>query len=236
MKKILIILSITFILFANVKSETIKRNIEINILPVKKVKINGVLKHPRIADVSAKDKSPLHNLIPYPNGYYFISSDITKEEKVWLEKYTFPLSFTIEVKNVSSKNIKLYEEWCSWGYCNLKIVFSNWHHEYVITKKEGIWYRNFPAWHELKPGESFKIPVALSNHIWNGVNSVFKNSNSITSVRALYEQYDEYNKNFWNGSVSSKQYSAKELLLTLNFLSKEKSNNTSHESLLDELL
>lgn len=84
-----------------------------------------------------------------------------------------------------------------------------------MTKRPGLWYRNFPAHDTLAPGASVQIPVAFADHIWTGVDQVRSNACHIESVRALYEQYQ--GETDWGGSVSSPYYGAAELLPRFGF-------------------
>jgi hypothetical protein len=177
----------------------------------------------RISDISQRDPNPPDGVAYVPDKGILLFPNPTKEAKEWYDKYSFPLSLIVNIKNISDKELFLFQEWNSWGYYNLKFVFYDGFHEYWVTKKEGLWYRNFPSWNILKPGEFFNIPVALTTQIWNGIETTKDNSKKIVSIRALYEQHitgkigvfgrdDE-----WQGSVSSKYYSASAVLPDFRF-------------------
>lgn len=146
----------------------------------------------------------------------------TEEQiETWTKKYTALADLIVKVTNASDHELRLFEEWNSWGYCNLKFVFGDGVHEYWVIKQPGLWYRNFSSWHALAPGKSFQIPVAFADHIWSGLDLVRANTNLITSVRALYEQYQVpmlgRADDVWRGSISSTFYPAAELLPRFGF-------------------
>ena len=171
-----------------------------------------------IKDVSQRDGVPEGASIG-PRGVYF-PNGMTPELKKWKENYVAQVDFVVRVKNISDKTYRFFEEWNSWGYYNLKIVFGDGSHEYFVVKKPGNWYRNFASWHNLAPGESFQIPVAIVDHIWSGLSQVKAHTNEILSVRALYEQYKigiGPEENYWYGTQSSQYYSASKLLPRFGF-------------------
>lgn len=167
-----------------------------------------------VADISQRDPWP-EGIVGGPAGLRF-PDKMTSELQAWKERYTAQVDVVVKIKNTSSHEVRLFQEWNSWGYCNLKFVFDDGGHEYWVTKRPGLWYRNFPAWDTLTPGASILIPVAFADHIWDNVDQVRSNANQIASFRALYEQY---NSGFsaWNGSVSSEFYPAADLLPRFGF-------------------
>jgi len=189
-----------------------------------------------IGDMSARDEGPPTPVYGYgyKDGHMLFPKNISPELLAWKEKYTAQADLMVEIKNISSRNLSFFQEWNSWGFCNLKFVFSYRFHEYWVTKQPGIWYRNFPEWTHLAPGESFKIPVAFTERIWENVDKIKADSKMIIYFRALYEQYpstfpylkkwfvapEKYGSESWEGSVSSQVCSAKELLPRFNFKSK----------------
>ena len=180
-----------------------------------------------IMDVSQRDPFP-EGAMGSPRGISF-PNGLTPELEKWRDKYTAQVDLIAEIRNISSHDLRLFEEWNSWGYCNLKFVFTDGFHEFWVTKQPGLWYRNFSSFHTLAPGKSLQIPVALVGHIWTGLDVVNTNASHIVSVRALYEQYQTpmfgVSKYVWRGSVSSPLYPAAKLLPRFGFLKSE-----SHEA------
>ncbi len=174
---------------------------------------------------SASQSDPIPKGVMLGPRGVFCPAGSTPELEKWKEKYAAQVNVIVEITNTSAQELRLFEEWNSWGYCNLKFVFGNGFHEYWVTKQPGTWYRNFSSWHTLAPGESFQIPVAFAEHIWSGLDQVRTNATGITYVRALYEQYQApmlgSAKGVWRGSVSSSFYPAAALLPRFGFRTSE---------------
>lgn len=171
-----------------------------------------------ITDISQRDPIP-DGVMVGPRGVFFPDGPTPELEK-WKKKYAAQVDLIVEVQNTSARELRLSEEWNSWGYCNLKFVFENGFHEYWVTKQPRLWYRNFSSFHTLKPGESFQIPVAFADHIWSGLDQVRTNASEISAVRAVYEQYNSAfgpPEDYWHGSQSSRYYPAAELLPRFGF-------------------
>ncbi len=171
-----------------------------------------------ITDVSQRDPIPEGAMVG-PRGVFFPDGS-TPELKKWKEKYAAQVDLIVEIRNISAREVRLFEEWNSWGYGNLKFVFTDGFHEYWVTKQPGLWYRNFSSFHTLEPGESFQIPVAFADHIWSGLDQVRTNASEIGAVRTVYEQYNVSfgpPEDYWRGSQSSRYCPAADLLPQLGF-------------------
>ncbi len=184
-----------------------------------------------ITDVSQRDPIPKGALLG-PRGVFF-PDGLTPELEKWKGEYAVQVDLIVEIRNTSARELRLFEEWNSWGYCNLKFVFEDGYHEYWVTKQPGLWYRNFSSFHTLHPGESFQIPVAFADHIWSGLDRVRSNASQITSFRALYEQYQSplfgHAEALWRGTVSSRFYSAAKLLSRFGFRKTEEGRDQEIE-------
>jgi len=178
-----------------------------------------------ISDVSQRNEPPQRSVRENADGSYTTFEPTDEDVENWKKRYTAPVDLVVKVTNTSTQELKLFEEWNSWGYYNLKIVFGDGFHEYWVTKQPGVWYRNFSSFHTLASGQSFQIPVAFADHIWSGLDQVRANSDRITSVRAFYEQYQSpifgRGESVWRGSTSSDFYRAAEILPQLGCRSSE---------------
>jgi hypothetical protein len=176
-----------------------------------------------ITDVSQRDPVPDGAFVG-PRGVSF-PDGVTPELVKWKEKYATQVDLIVEIKNISDQELSLYEEWNSWGYCNLKFVFGDGCHEYWVTKQPGVWYRNFASFHTLVPSESIQIPVAFADHIWSNLDQIRTNATDISAVRAVYEQCNVFfspSEGFWHGSQSSRYYPASDLLPRFGFRKAER--------------
>ena len=192
-----------------------------------KVTIEKPEKSIRISDISQRDPNHPEGVLFHPKLGYGLMKNATEKAKAWYNKYTSPVSLIITIENISNKELMLFQEWNSWGYYNLKFIFYDGFHEYWVTKRKGLWYRNFPSWNILKPKEKFNISVALNPEIWNGIGKIKENSKNIVYVRALYEQHissfyinGKKRDDEWKGSVSSKYYQASTVLPNFKFKKK----------------
>ena len=171
-----------------------------------------------ITDVSQRDPIP-DGVMGGPRGVCFSDGSTPKLEK-WKEKYAAQVDLIVEIRNTSAQELRLFEEWNSWGYCNLKFVFDDGFHEYWVTKQPGLWYRNFSSFHTLAVGESIQIPVAFAEHIWSNVDQIKTNATQISAIRAVYEQYNAAfgpPEDYWRGSQSSRYYPAADFLPRFGF-------------------
>ncbi len=75
-------------------------------------------------------------------------------------------TFTVVVTNTSAKPVRVWRDWCSWGYFNLSLGFEDGDAERVVEKEQRGWNKNYPDAAELAPGESILFPVTLTNEVW----------------------------------------------------------------------
>lgn len=147
-----------------------------------------------------------------------------------------PAELIVVLRNNTSHSIRLYEDWNSCGYENLKFVFWGYGHEYWVTKKAGFWTRNFPSAKTLDPGHCISIPVAFTNFVWSNIDQVSAKATDITHLRALYEQHrfpDSCWGSVWEGSVSSGYYPAADLLPRFNFSKHDSPDSVKSPSSID---
>lgn len=67
------------------------------------------------------------------------------------------------------KNVRVFQEWCSWGYFNRWIVaveIGGAGKKYTFKRKPRGWTKNFPAYHELKKGEFLITDIDLCDGSW----------------------------------------------------------------------
>jgi hypothetical protein len=115
--------------------------------------------------------------------------------------------FYVVVTNWSKDPIRIWKDWCSWGYGNLSFeARDSGGSVTVISKRPGEWDKNFPCPVEIEPGGSWVIPVALEPILWQH-SPVSGNSGKTTMrLRAVYEireTKDSKEMRVWTGKVSS---------------------------------
>jgi hypothetical protein len=75
--------------------------------------------------------------------------------------------FHVVLTNTSPKPIRIWREWCSWGYFALSFEAQDQAGKaFRISKKQRGWDKNYPDWMELAPGEPAVIDVNLDPADW----------------------------------------------------------------------
>jgi len=144
------------------------------------------------------------------NNIVHLSDDMSLEAQAWARTNAFRVDFFACIKNVSTNTLSFYDEWNSWGFYQLKIICYGGR-EIWIPKQSGVWYRNFPSWVSLHPGEALRIPVAFEDALWDGVAKA-KSEKYTTAIRVFYDQFATPHaifgdsENLWQGSVFSPLY------------------------------
>jgi hypothetical protein len=75
--------------------------------------------------------------------------------------------FHVCITNISTSSIRLWKEWCSWGYFSLSFeVVLETGEGIHIHKKCGYWTYNSPDFIVLLPQEPMIFNVSFKNKIW----------------------------------------------------------------------
>ena len=141
-----------------------------------------------------------------------------QEVEEWKRNHVYQADVVVEIKNISSDELLLLHDWnSSTGRYDLKFVFTDMMcQEYWVTKEIGFYYCNCPQSINIKPGESFVIPIVFNHEMLKNFDQVVKHVGQITCVRTLFEQRVKL-EDAWYGSVSSPTYSADELVPRFGF-------------------
>lgn len=117
------------------------------------------------------------------------------------------LHFAVVVTNTSKKPVRIWRDWCSWGYYGLEFEITDASgHKSTAKKKPAEFTRNFPDWWTLEAGETLVIDVDFSADHWEGFPKPENGSQTVT-MRAIFkfEPDVESRKNHvWTGQASSK--------------------------------
>jgi hypothetical protein len=138
----------------------------------------------------------------------------------WPRPFTRHMSnnFYVLLTNVSGKPVRVWQEWCSWGYYSLQFeVFDRDGREHLLKKKPTGFLANFEDYVELQPGGSVVWKVDLEPSVWKGLSWVPTNGVERAKLRAVYTVKNEddprkYDYNdakrygVWTGRVTSKLY------------------------------
>jgi hypothetical protein len=75
--------------------------------------------------------------------------------------------FSVVVTNTSNEHIRLWREWCSWGYYTLSFsVVDAAGKNVIVTKGSRAWTRNFPDTTTLGPGDHMVFEVTFDKDTW----------------------------------------------------------------------
>jgi len=115
--------------------------------------------------------------------------------------------FHVIVTNTSDEPIRIWREWCSWGYYGLSFEFTDatgkkWKAEKGLTA----WTKNYPDFWSLEAHESLVLDVQFAKtNIWVGFPHLQQPSQTFI-MRAVFEFQpdDESHKySIWTGKVAS---------------------------------
>ena len=119
-------------------------------------------------------------------------------------------SFYILLTNVSKRPVRVWQEWCSWGYYSLQFeVFGKDGKRHLLKKKLTSFYANFPDYVELLPRGSVVWRVELFPPLWEDLSWLTTNRAEHVTLRAIYSvTADEDSKQYgiWAGHTSSGVY------------------------------
>lgn len=115
--------------------------------------------------------------------------------------------FSVVLTNVGKNPVRLWREWCSWGYFNLSFEATDQDGARVtVTKNPREWNKNYPDWMIIPPGDHMVIDVTFDAITWRNAPTPEPGQQRTVSLRAVYESADgedaKTNK-VWTGKVSS---------------------------------
>ncbi len=115
--------------------------------------------------------------------------------------------FHVLVTNNTKQPIRLWREWCSWGYFNLSFEARTAGGKATqVSKRLRGWDKNFPDWTSIPAGESLVLDVTLDPSIWESSPLADPSGKALVRLRATYQvREDKYatTEGVWTGKVSS---------------------------------
>ncbi|BDS05709.1 hypothetical protein NT6N_07490 [Oceaniferula spumae] len=119
---------------------------------------------------------------------------------------TKPLDrFYIVLRNVSGKDQRVWREWCSWGYDNVRLTAELEDGTKVtLTKAPKDWDKNYPDAFLVPAGQPYVIEVHLAGAIWKGVDKLPKTPFKLTVTYEIKKTPEAEQKKVWTGSAASK--------------------------------
>jgi hypothetical protein len=124
-------------------------------------------------------------------------------DRRWLQRK----GFHVVVTNNTTKAIRLWKEWCSWGYFNLSFEARDKDGKLIkIARAERGWLKNYPDWIVVPPGEHFVIDVSFAEQPWTATPGPLPRPQQTIKLRAIYEissDKETKQEGVWTGKVSS---------------------------------
>lgn len=107
--------------------------------------------------------------------------------------------------NISPKTQRVWKEWTSWGYGNLRLVVQYPDKSVAVVRKVAHVDSDFPDFWEIAAGESLVLTIDLSKGEWNGFPDVYGEKAPVI-LEAYYEipvHYltDEFG--IWTGKIKA---------------------------------
>lgn len=126
--------------------------------------------------------------------------------------------FHVLLTNVSSNPVRVWQEWCSWGYYCLQIeIVEQDGTKHLLKKKRIPFYENFPDYVVLQPSGSVVWDVELNSTVWDDLSWLPNDKMLNVKVRAIYTvkkaEDSEVNRDLgvsssgvWTGQAMSEMY------------------------------
>lgn len=118
--------------------------------------------------------------------------------------------FHVLIENISNDRIRLWKEWCSWGYAALSFeVVDADGATRTIAKVPGEWNKNFPDLFELAPDDEMVIEVSLDPSLWQNSPLSGSSGEAQLRMRAVFEigpDRESEKMKVWTGRALSAQF------------------------------
>jgi hypothetical protein len=115
--------------------------------------------------------------------------------------------FYVVLTNVGARPLRLWREWCSFGYYNLSFEVTDEQGKIIkVTKKPRAWDKNYPDWTLVPPGDHLVFEVTLDESTWQPALLPPHNQQAALLLRAVFEIPDDRDSkrySVWTGRVTS---------------------------------
>jgi hypothetical protein len=124
-----------------------------------------------------------------------------------IELYRASSHFHVVVTNVSGEPVRLWKEWCSWGYFNLSFVATaEGGRPVTVVKQPRGWDKNYPDWEVVPPGGHHVREVTFDPATWPDVPLPEPNRSKPVRMKAVFSirpDNEAKEHGVWTGQVSS---------------------------------
>jgi hypothetical protein len=119
--------------------------------------------------------------------------------------------FYVVVTNVSGEPIRLWKEWCSWGYFNLSFqVTDDAGRSVEVRKQNRDWTKNYPDMMIIPTGEHHVREINFDPTTWENPPMTEAGRSRSVRLRAIYgiqANTETKEHGVWTGQVSSPEAS-----------------------------
>jgi hypothetical protein len=137
-----------------------------------------------------------------------VPSSTTEKGEHLITLYRQPTQhFYVVVTNKSNEPLRLWREWCSWGYYTLSFaVVDAAGKKVIVTKGSRAWTRNFPDTTTLGPGDHMVFEVTFDKDTWPNAPMPVEAKSHTIKMKAIFSipaDDDTKKHEVWTGEVSS---------------------------------
>jgi hypothetical protein len=115
--------------------------------------------------------------------------------------------FHVVVTNVSGNPIRVWREWCSWGYFTLSFQATDEAGKTTtVKKKDRGWDKNYPDWTTIPPGDHLVFEVSFDEATWQDPPLPEQGKVRTVRLRAIFEvpaDQDTKASQIWTGKTLS---------------------------------
>ena len=109
---------------------------------------------------------------PPANAPASITVEISSPEHFRRRVLAIDQGFLVVVNNVSAAPVRVWRDWCSWGYQQLSFeITDDAGHSWTVRRKEHEFFKNYPDYWTLGPGEPLVLSIALTTDLWESPES-----------------------------------------------------------------
>jgi hypothetical protein len=120
--------------------------------------------------------------------------------------------FLVVVTNTSKEPVRVWRDWCSWGYQQLTFeITDDAGKSWVIRRKDHGFFKNYPDFWTLGAGEPLVLSIALKADLWESDRAgdslpVADLKGKAVTIRALFAAAEDdasRENKVWTGKIAS---------------------------------
>lgn len=162
-----------------------------------------------------KNTTPAQLVPPAQANRDLLSVEIASPEHFHRRVITIDQPFLVVLTNTSPKPLRVWRDWCSWGYQQLSFeITEHGGNTWIVTRKEHPFHKNYPDFWTLDANEPLVLSMTLSSDQWeskrDGVSgagiAITSLRGKAVTLRAIFaaEEDDQSREHkVWTGRVTS---------------------------------